>query len=66
MGMLYVDVPVLISVVCSVLSPNQSSTTLFGKVNPFHVKVPTPEILPQLTNSFFQEGKGRQVNCCTE
>lgn len=49
-----------------VLSPNQSSTALIGKVKPFNGKVPAPEILPQLANSFFQEGKGRKINCCAE
>lgn len=66
MCMLYIDVPLLISVMHSLLSPDQSSTTLIGKVKSFLVKVPTPEILPQLTNSFSQEGKGKQINCCAE
>jgi len=43
--MLYIDVPVLISVMYSVCFLNQSSKTLIGYAKPFHVRVPTPGIL---------------------
>lgn len=59
--MLYIDVPVLISVMYSVFFLNQSSTTLIGCAKPFHVRVPTPGILSKLTKSFLQEGKGSKL-----